>query len=184
MGLTNNVVDGDVILASWGNQGIRDRTMQQFASVAERDSQWPSASAPNGAHCITVDTFTVWKNVTGTGWRPMAPNISSRAIINVGTAGTWDPTKPADIHSCRLAGTTDGTGMLATAWTAAGLPRVPTAVGGIALTCLYDATYGAVQLVVNQAATNLTTLTVRAFTVTGTSATSTNIQFGMTAVYQ
>jgi hypothetical protein len=78
MAFTANVVDGNIILASWGNE-IRDRTLQVFATVAERDSQWPSTVAPNGAHCVTLDTGSWWRNVAATwtgersAWTDVAP---------------------------------------------------------------------------------------------------------------
>jgi hypothetical protein len=67
MAFTPNVVDGNIILASWGNE-LRDRSLQVFSSVAERDQQW--AAPPNGAHCITLDTGAVWRRVGGV-WAPM-----------------------------------------------------------------------------------------------------------------
>ena len=67
MALTPNVVDGQIILASWGN-AIRDRTIQRFATPAERDALWPAATAGAGAYCVTVDTLTVWVS-SGTVWR-------------------------------------------------------------------------------------------------------------------
>jgi hypothetical protein len=67
MGFTPNVVDGNIILASWGNDGIRDRTLQVFATAAERDQQWPAA--PNGAICVTLDTGQHWRHLGG-AWYP------------------------------------------------------------------------------------------------------------------
>jgi hypothetical protein len=87
MGFTNNVVDGQIILASWGNE-IRDRTMQVFATVAERDSQWPSP--PNGAHCVTLDTGTVWLRRAGV-WAATAGQLVGKgtgAIADVGYTST------------------------------------------------------------------------------------------------
>lgn len=67
MGFTANVVDGNIILASWGNE-IRDRTVQVFATAAERDQQW--AAPPTGAVCITVDNGFIWKRSAGR-WAPV-----------------------------------------------------------------------------------------------------------------
>lgn len=69
MGFTPNVVDGNIILASWGNE-IRDRSCQVFATVAERDSQW--AAPPNGAICVTLDTNTLWRRAAGV-WAAQSP---------------------------------------------------------------------------------------------------------------
>lgn len=57
MAKTADVVYKQQIFAAWGNE-IRDRTHQVFDSVAQRDSQW--TSPPNGAFCVTLDTYTVW----------------------------------------------------------------------------------------------------------------------------
>lgn len=62
MAFTPNVVDGNIILASWGNE-IRDRTRQVFATPAERDAQW--AAPPNGATCVTLDKFDIWDRIAG-----------------------------------------------------------------------------------------------------------------------
>jgi hypothetical protein len=67
MTLTNNVVDGQIINAAWGNN-IRDRSFQRFATTAERDAQWPPATAGAGAMCITLDTYYAWVS-NGTIWR-------------------------------------------------------------------------------------------------------------------
>jgi len=51
MALTADVHPGDVIASPWGNE-IRNRSLQAFASTAERDAQWPTA--PNGSICLVV----------------------------------------------------------------------------------------------------------------------------------
>ena len=66
MALTADVHPGDVVASPWGNE-IRNRSLQTFASTAERDAQW--ATAPNGAVCIVV---------TGTD-----------AVLYQKRAGTW-----------------------------------------------------------------------------------------------
>lgn len=63
MARTADVVAGTLIQSAWGNE-IRDRTVQQFATTAERDT-W--AGPPAGAVCITTDTMTLWR-YTGTTW--------------------------------------------------------------------------------------------------------------------
>lgn len=69
MAFTPNVVDGNIILASWGNE-VRDRSCQVFATAAERNSQW--AAPPNGAICVTLDTNTLWRRVAG-AWAAQSP---------------------------------------------------------------------------------------------------------------
>lgn len=76
---TVDVAANEKIASVWGNE-IRDRTIQVFASVAERDAQWPTA--PNGAHCVTLDTYTVWQRRAG-AWVVNAP----QAVIGGLTAG-------------------------------------------------------------------------------------------------
>lgn len=71
MGFTANVVDGNIILAAWGNE-VRDRTLQVFATEAERDAQW--AAPPNGAHCVTADTYVIWVR-EGSAWVPVVPRL-------------------------------------------------------------------------------------------------------------
>lgn len=80
MAFTPNVVDGNVILAQWGNE-VRDRTSQVFATAAERDAQW--AAPPNGATCITLDTATQWRRLAG-AWTAVQPGT-------VVTSTTWGP---------------------------------------------------------------------------------------------
>ena len=69
MGLTANVVANTPILSTWGNE-IRDRSVQVFASIAERASQWPTppagatsqlSTAPGQLH---VYNGTVWVQIT------------------------------------------------------------------------------------------------------------------------
>lgn len=81
MAKTVDVVAGQKIASAWGNE-IRDRTIQSFATVAERDaSGWV---APNGAFCVTIDTATLWQRVGG-AW------VSRRPFVLGGTiAATTD----------------------------------------------------------------------------------------------
>ena len=64
MAKTPDVVDGAIIQTAWGNE-IRNRTVQVFATTAERDSQWPTA--PSGSMSVTTDTGALWRKV-GTAW--------------------------------------------------------------------------------------------------------------------
>lgn len=78
MSLTPNVVDGAIIMASWGNT-IRDRTIQQFTNKAELDA-W---AAPDGCTARTLDTGIVWLRQAG-AWR--AP--PGAVLKATGAAGT------------------------------------------------------------------------------------------------
>jgi hypothetical protein len=85
MAFTADVAAGQKIASTWGNQGIRDRTIQVFATIAERDAQWPSP--PVGAHCITVDSFSMWVRRAGF-WAPPRGTLvaaESGPIINLAT---------------------------------------------------------------------------------------------------
>ena len=66
MALTPDVAPDGPISTTWGNT-IRNRTVQVFANNAERDS-W--ATPPNGALCVTIDTWTLWFRRTG-AWQQM-----------------------------------------------------------------------------------------------------------------
>lgn len=78
MAFTPNVVDGNIILAAWGNE-IRDRTRQIFATAAELNAQWPGA--PNGSMAVTLDTYTVWMRRAAT-WTPVQQRGSSTYTTN------------------------------------------------------------------------------------------------------
>lgn len=84
MAFTPNVVDGNVILAQWGNE-VRDRTSQVFATAAERDAQW--AAPPNGATCITLDTATQWRRLAG-AWTAVQPGTVVTSTT-WGASGQW-----------------------------------------------------------------------------------------------
>jgi len=79
MALTPDVTAGTIVQSTWGNQ-IRDRTVQVFATVAERNT-W--AAPPAGAHCVTLDTLTRWI-YTGTAWRSLSAPPRAR-VTRTGT---------------------------------------------------------------------------------------------------
>ena len=56
MALTPDVVAGTLVQSAWGNE-IRDRTVQQFSTVAERNT-W--IDPPKGAMAVTTDTNALW----------------------------------------------------------------------------------------------------------------------------
>lgn len=60
--LVPDVLPGEIITSQWGN-AIRDRTVQNFVSVAERDTEW--TDAPDGAVCITLDTGSIFVRLDG-----------------------------------------------------------------------------------------------------------------------
>lgn len=82
MGLIANVIPNAPIASAWGN-AIRDRTVQSFASAAERDAQW--TAPPSGAVCVTTDTYTLWL-YAGTAWQPFgaAPKVYATSPLGGG----------------------------------------------------------------------------------------------------
>lgn len=87
---TVDVASGQKIASTWGNE-IRDRTVQLFVSVAERDaSGWAPA---NGAMCVTQDTGILWQRVAGS-WQSRRPmtvggvaNQTTDGFGNLGVTG-------------------------------------------------------------------------------------------------
>lgn len=92
MGLTANVVPNAPILSSWGNT-IRDRTIQYFASAAERTAQW--VSPPDGAFSwlddvaeLQVYNASTWISLTAkTAEVLTAQTTTSTAYADLATAG-------------------------------------------------------------------------------------------------
>ena len=80
MGLTPDVAPGALIQSSWGNE-IRNRTIQQFATVAERNT-W--LSPPTGSVCVTVDTLTIWVRAAG-AWQALPAR--SRGVVTTNANG-------------------------------------------------------------------------------------------------
>lgn len=76
MALTVDVHPGDVVASPWGNE-IRNRSLQAFASTAERDSQW--GTAPNGAICLVLTgTDAVLYHRRGGTWQAL--HVSSLTV--------------------------------------------------------------------------------------------------------
>jgi len=68
MALTPDVAPDTPVGSVWGNT-IRNRTIQVFDNVAQRDS-W--STPPNGAYCVTLDTYTLWFRRTS-AWQQQNP---------------------------------------------------------------------------------------------------------------
>lgn len=94
MGITANVVADAPILASWGNE-IRDRSVQNFASAAERAAQW--TAPPEGALSFLRDSNQLhvyngaWICITPVHHR-MTTSTESRTNITYGDLPTPGPT--------------------------------------------------------------------------------------------
>lgn len=68
------------------NGYLMDQAVPRFTNTTQRDGQWPSP--PDGAMCVTTDTFTRWFRKSGV-WQPVptAPS-SARVGISGGPIGT------------------------------------------------------------------------------------------------
>ena len=74
------------------NGYLMDQTVPRFTTTTQRDGQWPSP--PDGAQCVTVDTFTRWFRKNGV-WQPTPATLaySEHGIfpnLNSGSLGTFD----------------------------------------------------------------------------------------------
>jgi len=90
MAFTPNVVAGDKITSAWGNE-IRNRTVQVFATAAERASQWPAP--PKGAHSFLSDTGMLYE-YSGSAWGGMATDtiwLGAGAIYSGTASITLNP---------------------------------------------------------------------------------------------
>jgi hypothetical protein len=92
MAKTVDVAPEQKISSAWGNE-VRDRTVQLFASVAERDaSGW---APPNGAVCVTQDTYTLWLRVAG-AWAAKHPfAMAGNASVTTDGFGNFQVNLPA-----------------------------------------------------------------------------------------
>ena len=80
---------GDTIASVWGNTTY-DQTVQQFDSVTDRNTQWPTPK--DGAMAYTVDTGTLWVRRAGT-WKMVplgyvASQVGPAATVTSGATAT------------------------------------------------------------------------------------------------
>jgi hypothetical protein len=54
---------GEEVLAADFNTYLQNQVIPAFTTAAQRDSQW--SAPPNGALCVTVDTYRLWQRVGG-----------------------------------------------------------------------------------------------------------------------
>jgi len=66
MPLTPNVLPGQPVASTWGNE-IRDKSLQTFASKSNLDAEWPNA--PDGSEALTLDNYRLWIR-RGGRWLP------------------------------------------------------------------------------------------------------------------
>jgi hypothetical protein len=71
-----HVNPGDTIASTWGNS-VFDQSVNQFASIADRDAQW--ASPPDGALCYTASEKTLWARLSGAWLRLIPQGVKARA---------------------------------------------------------------------------------------------------------
>jgi hypothetical protein len=80
---------GEEVLASEFNPYIQGQTVPQFTTNTQRDALW--TSPPNGAMCVTTDTYVVWLRVAGAwvSYREMGFSQQTSTIVLSGvTAAT------------------------------------------------------------------------------------------------
>jgi hypothetical protein len=65
------VAPNEEIASAWGNT-VFDQSINQFASTADRDAQWPAP--PDGALCYTAAETTLWLRRAGV-WQTMIVTI-------------------------------------------------------------------------------------------------------------
>jgi hypothetical protein len=80
--ITDVPTPGSPIASAW-SQEVTNRITQRFAPVAARYSQWPAATAGNGAVCVTLDTYTRWLS-NGTVWRTDHNGVLNSQTFAVG----------------------------------------------------------------------------------------------------
>jgi len=61
---------GSGVTSAWAQQ-VSNRIVHRFATVAERDTKWPAATAGRGAMCVTNDPEVLWR------------------VILIGSTPTW-----------------------------------------------------------------------------------------------
>ncbi len=61
----DDVVAGEPIEASWGNQSIRNRTVQRATSIADRNASWP---APEDGETVWIADVNQLHTFNGTVW--------------------------------------------------------------------------------------------------------------------
>lgn len=72
------------------NGYLMDQTVPRFTTTTERDGQWPSP--PNGAMCITVDTYRRWLRWKGV-WIREAPAVLYRSSsTSTAESANWSTT--------------------------------------------------------------------------------------------
>lgn len=85
MGFIADVIANAPILSAWGNS-IRDRTVQQFASAAERSSQWSSPPVGAMSWITTPGLLSVYN---GTAWVTITPQSATVATNDTTTSNTY-----------------------------------------------------------------------------------------------
>lgn len=122
------------------NGYLMDQTVPRFTNTTQRDGQWPSA--PDGALCVTTDTNTLWRRVSGS-WVAVPP---LPAIFATTAARDSQWTSPPDGSSCV---TTDTN----TRWQRIG--GVWVALDAVYGTNIANTTFGSTATVVNLGSTSL-----------------------------
>ncbi len=73
-----DVVDGETIETTWGNQSIRDRTVQRMDNTADRDASIPSPQPGETVYLTDDSRLEIW---TGSEWSQFFASIGGSVHI-------------------------------------------------------------------------------------------------------
>lgn len=95
--LTDVPAPGSGVKSAW-SQEVTSRAIHRFATIADRDTRWPAATAGRGAMCVTLDTDSLWKvgqvgaslvwQFAGPGAELMRAAIAANVSITATSVGT------------------------------------------------------------------------------------------------
>lgn len=140
MAWIDDVLPQTTIRSVWGN-GVRDRTVHQFASKAERDAV-ASSKLVDGMACYTAAEQILWLRRGGAWWPLAIPprNVACRMWFYSAMSLAWLPVTLTDIRVCTVERRTDwvhfqcwaaGNWNASGAALALGLPYPPLDTGGV-----------------------------------------------------
>lgn len=130
---------GSGVKSAWA-QEVSNRVVQRFATVADRDTRWPAATAGRGAMCVTLDTDTLWKVASVAGvltWQQAGAGVElMRAAIAANVSITATSTGTAQTLVTGAALTLDGSPV----WIECYLPGItqPNVANGQMVVNLFD----------------------------------------------
>lgn len=135
-----NVTTGETIASSWGNQ-IRDRTIQRYASAAERASAHPSPTQGDLSYLVDVGQVQVFRS--GTGWTHVGAGLEVDGHNQVDGSLSLT-TSFANAASVSLSIPTDWASWECAAW---GRLRTSSQIGAVETRIVIDGTAGQVDTI-------------------------------------